>query len=87
MTYVEAIHAMYHGHAVVRQSWKLSDVCIVSFERGQFTWLDGHKVLPWEPSTECRNAHDWILADDVRKRDRESREAFVARFKENHVDE
>jgi hypothetical protein len=78
MTYEEAMRQVAQGHAVIRTSWRLPDVCIVSFSPGKMTWLDGHKVLPWSPSCECMGATDWILADDVRKRDQQTRKAAVA---------
>lgn len=78
MTYGEALAAMIEGHAVVRKSWNLPDVCIVKFSDGGMTWLDGHKVLRWRPSEECVTATDWVLADEVRERDRQTRKATVA---------
>jgi hypothetical protein len=77
MKYEEAMQQLEAGHAVARSSWNLPNVCIVSFNPGKRTWLDGHKVLPWSPSEECKKADDWILADDVRERDAQTRRASV----------
>src|ERR1700677_674086 len=80
MTYAQAMQKIAEGHAIVRKSWRLPHVCIVSFASRSMTWLDGHKVLPWSPSDECKTAIDWILADDVRKHDKQTRKSAVAAF-------